>query len=289
MITQDIKEQLLRSQKNEISEHLVYSKLSAAAKIPRHAETLAHIAQDELAHYNLFKTVTGRDVAPDKWKVFYYVLVSRVLGLNFGLKLMENGEQGAQEVYGGLKQEWPEIETALQQEQKHEFALLALIDEDILKYTGSLVLGISDAIVEFTAALAGYTLALQHAKLIGIVGLITGIAAATSMSVSEYLSTKHEETDKTPMKAGIYTGVAYILAVILLILPYFLFGNIFLALGAVIVTALVIIFLFTFYISVVKGLNFRKRFMEMAGLSLGVALVTFFIGLAIRQVFGVEV
>lgn len=289
MLTQEIKEQLLRCQRNEISEHLVYRKLSAAAKIPRHAETLAHIAQDELAHYDLFKTVTGRDVAPDRWKVFYYVLVSRVLGLNFGLKLMENGEENAQEVYGSLKGEWPDIEAALQQEQKHEFALLGLIDEDSLKYISSLVLGISDAIVEFTAALAGYTLALQHARLIGIVGLITGIAAATSMSVSEYLSTKHEETDKNPLKAGIYTGIAYIVAVTLLVLPYFLFANIFVALGAVILAALLIIFLFTFYTSVVKGLSFRKRFLEMAGLSLGVALVTFFIGFAIRQVFGIEV
>jgi VIT1/CCC1 family predicted Fe2+/Mn2+ transporter len=53
--------------------------------------------------------------------------------------------------------------------------------------------------------------------------------------------------------------------------------------------ALFIILLFTFYISVAKGLNFRKRFIEMAGLSLSIASATFFIGLAIRKVFGVGI
>jgi VIT1/CCC1 family predicted Fe2+/Mn2+ transporter len=46
---------------------------------------------------------------------------------------------------------------------------------------------------------------------------------------------------------------------------------------------------FTFYISVAKNLNFKKRFIEMAGLSLSIAAITFFIGMAIRKIFGVEI
>jgi VIT1/CCC1 family predicted Fe2+/Mn2+ transporter len=110
-----------------------------------------------------------------------------------------------------------------------------------------------------------------------------------SMAASEYLSTKQEETDKDPVKASIYTGIAYICTVILLVTPYFFFKNIFFSLALVILLALFVILIFTFYISVAKGLNFKKRFIEMAGLSLSIAFATFFIGLAIRKVFGVEI
>ena len=120
-------------------------------------------------------------------------------------------------------------------------------------------------------------------------GLITGIAASLSMAASEYLSTKQEETEKNPLKASVYTGITYIGTVILLILPYLIFSNIYLCLSWVLIGALLAILIFTFYISVAKGLDFRKRFLEMAGISLGVALVNFIVGLAIRKIFGIEV
>jgi len=46
---------------------------------------------------------------------------------------------------------------------------------------------------------------------------------------------------------------------------------------------------FNFYISVAKGLNFKKRFLEMAGLSMSVAGLSFVIGRVLKAVFGVEV
>lgn len=57
----------------------------------------------------------------------------------------------------------------------------------------------------------------------------------------------------------------------------------------VILNSMLLIFIFTFYISIAKGMNFRKRFLEMAAISLGVAIISFFIGLGIRSLFGLEV
>jgi len=54
-------------------------------------------------------------------------------------------------------------------------------------------------------------------------------------------------------------------------------------------TAVVIIALFNFYISVAKDLPFKRRFAEMAGLSLGVAALSFLIGFGLRVFMGVEV
>ena len=126
-------------------------------------------------------------------------------------------------------------------------------------------------------------------KLIALSGLITGIAASMSMAASEYLSTRSENTDKHPVRAAIYTGIAYIGTVILLVLPYLLFANYYLDLGIALTTAVIIIAVFNYYISVAKDESFRERFLEMAGLSLSVALFSFVIGYFIRIWLGIEV
>lgn len=289
MSNSDWKIKVLQAQKNEITEHLVYKKLAGIVKVRKNAEILDRISRDELGHYEFFKNLTQTEVKPDRFRVLFYVLLSRIFGLNFGLKLMESGEDLAQDFYSKLEDIVPKIKEIEKAEEEHERALLNLIDEERLKYISSVVLGLNDALVELTASLAGFTLALQNTRLVGIVGLITGISAAMSMAASEYLSTKQEQTDKSPLKASIYTGLAYIGTVAVLVSPYFFFANIFICLGFAIGCALLIILIFTFYISVAKDLHFRKRFLEMAALSVSVAAVTFFIGLIIRQVFGIDV
>ena len=164
-----------------------------------------------------------------------------------------------------------------------------MIDEEKLKYVGSVVLGLNDALVELTGALAGLTFALSSARLVASAGAITGIAASLSMAASEYLSTKSEGGGKSPIKAAVYTGIAYTLTVAALILPYLLLSHLLISLGLMLIIAVVIIYAFTFYICVVKGLNFRKRFLEMLFISLGVAGLSFLIGLGVRVLLKVEV
>jgi VIT1/CCC1 family predicted Fe2+/Mn2+ transporter len=122
-----------------------------------------------------------------------------------------------------------------------------------------------------------------------MVGLITGIAASLSMGCTEYLAIKSEESKKTPLKSALYTGSAYVITVIFLILPYLLISNVYVALGVMILNALIVIVLFNFYISVAKELSFTKRFLEMALLSLGVAAVSFGIGYLVRELLGIDI
>jgi VIT1/CCC1 family predicted Fe2+/Mn2+ transporter len=154
---------------------------------------------------------------------------------------------------------------------------------------GSVVLGLNDALVELTGALAGLTLALGRASLIAVVGLITGIAASLSMAASEYLSQKSEGNASTALTSAVYTGVAYIATVLLLVLPYLLLDSVFPALALTLAVAMAIIGAFNFYISVARDLPFARRFAEMAILSLSVALFSFVVGIAIRSLFGVDV
>ncbi|MFA5410779.1 MAG: VIT1/CCC1 transporter family protein [Candidatus Omnitrophota bacterium] len=291
MIDEKLKNKILTIQKNEISEKFIYQRLAGMSRDKEQSAILENIANEEAVHYGLFKSLSGEEVAPDRLKSWFYIFICRVFGLTFGLKLMERGEESAQAVYERIKTVSPDIdiEKIIQDENAHENQLIGLIDEERLRYVSSIVLGLNDALVELTGALVGFTLALQNTRLVGIVGLITGIAASLSMAASEYLSTKQEESKKSPLKASIYTGLAYVGTVIALILPYLVFKNIYLCLGFVIGVALLVILIFTYYISVAKELDFKKRFLEMAGISLGVAAINFIIGLIIRNVFGIEV
>jgi len=281
---------ILKIQQNEITEHLIYKTLASIAglKQDKNKAILDAICADELSHYGFWKGFTQADMAPQQLKVKFYLFLAKIFGLSFSLKLMESGEANAQSVYAGLLSIDPQVTKVMQDEERHEKEVLALIDEERLKYTGSIILGLNDALVELTGALSGFTLALQRTKLIAVVGLITGIAAALSMAGSEYLSTK-EEGLRSPVKACVYTGIAYIFTVILLILPFFFFQSPFLALGLTVFFVTCVIFIFTFYVSVAKGFSFKTRFLEMLGIALGVAALNFFIGLAVKKYLHLDV
>jgi VIT1/CCC1 family predicted Fe2+/Mn2+ transporter len=284
-----LRQQLLTFQRLEITEHYIYQRLAQTIQSKENSQVFEKIAQDELRHYHDWKKITGEEVKPDRFAIWKYYLISRIFGFTFGIKLMERGEEKAQSNYAELQTVIPQIGAWIDDENAHEQALIGMLDEERLQYAGSVVLGLNDALVELTGALAGLTLALQNVKLIALSGLITGIAAAMSMAASEYLSTRSEETSKQPVRAAVYTGIAYIFTVTLLILPYLLIENYYIDLAIALGTAILIIAAFNYYISVAKDEPFRPRFLEMAGLSLGVAAFSFVIGYLIRQFLGIEV
>jgi len=283
------KEAILTAQRNEITEYHIYTKLSASTRDQHNREVLAEIAGEELSHYKFWQRITRQDIRPDRVKVWLYFIISKIFGLTFGIKLMEKGEQRAEGSYAKLADLMPEIQKIIQDEDRHEKKLVELIDEEHLNYVGSMVLGLNDALVELTGTLAGLTFALQNIGLIALSGFITGIAASFSMAASEYLSTKSQGEEQSPIKAASYTGIAYVLTVLFLIFPYLLFENYFICLGLTVINAALVILIFNFYISIAKDLDFGRRFLEMVSISLGVAALSFLIGFLVRVFLGVEV
>ncbi len=284
-----LKQAIIEAQRNEITEHAVYQRLARIQKDPENRSVLERIARDERRHYDFWAEQSNERPPPRKHVAWAYIWIARLFGLTFAVRLMERREESAQVNYSDMAKAIPGAAEIARDEEEHERELTALIDEERLRYVGSMVLGLSDALVELTGALAGLTLAIQKGRLIAAIGLITGIAAAMSMAASEYLSTKSDEDhQRNPVKAALYTGSAYLLTVVLLILPYLLLGNALAALGCTVATALLIILVFTYYISVARDLPLWPRFLEMAALSLGVAAISFGIGYLIRIAFGVE-
>jgi VIT1/CCC1 family predicted Fe2+/Mn2+ transporter len=255
-----------------------------------HSTVLARIAADELDHYQTWKYYTQRDVRPDYLRSTWYTLLLVLLGYTFVLRLMERGELSTCKRYARLPHALPEVATIIDNELEHEEMLIGILDEERLKYVGAIVLGLNDALVELTGTIAGLTLALTNTRLVALAGIVTGIAATLSMAASNYLA---EKADGNPnaLKASLYTGVAYLLTVVVLILPYLLFPNdmyvwaLVTMLGAVIA----VIMFFNFYISVAQNQPFWSRFGRMAAISLGVAVISFLIGLVAKAVLGVDV
>ncbi len=289
MLDIETRKAVTTAQRNEITEYHIYKRLAESIRDPHNSKILERISREELEHYNFWKRFTERDVKPNRLRVWFYIFVSWVFGITFGIKLLEGTEKEAQAMYGKISEAIPAASSIIRKEDEHERELIELIDEERLRYVGSVVLGLNDALVELTGTLAGLTLALQDTQLIAIAGLVTGVAASLSMAVSEYLSTKAEGEGQDPIKSSIYTGIAYIITVTFLILPYLVFTNLYLCLMLTIINAIIVIFIFTFYISVAKGISFTRRFSEMTIISLGVAALTFFIGLIIRAFLHVEV
>ncbi|BBE18825.1 nodulin 21-related protein [Aquipluma nitroreducens] len=288
-ISPEIRQQLIFAQREEITEYHIYSKLAEQTKDAENRKVLTQIANDELKHYKLWGAYTNKEVSPSYWEIKKYYWIAKIFGLTFGLKLMEKGEEKAQINYALIATEVPEALEVANDENQHEKELLGLIQEEHLKYMGSIVLGLNDALVEILGTLAGLTFALQNTKLVALAGIITGIAGALSMSSSEYLSNRAEGKNDMAIKSSVFTGIAYIVAVIFLVAPFLIFSSVFIGLLVALFDSILIVFLFTYYISVANDQPFRKRFLEMVVLSSVVGLISFGLGYVVRIFFGIEV
>jgi VIT1/CCC1 family predicted Fe2+/Mn2+ transporter len=288
-ISLEQKEQLKKLQQEEINGHYTYARLAKVVKDPNNSKVIQRISEEELKHYEIWKKYTQEAVKPNNFKIRFFFWVSKIFGLTFGIRLMEQGEEKVQGIYSELIDSIPEAKQVLADEEKHEDELMEMLDEESLRYAGSVVLGLNDALVELTGALAGLTFAFQNTRLTALAGLVTGISAAFSMAASDYLSTKADEDSKNPIRSAIYTGVAYLFTVIILIFPYLISTSYVLALAWTLLNAILVILVFNYYISVARGYDFKQRFFEMAGISLGVAFFSFLISKVISAWLGVDV
>ncbi len=288
-VAPDLEKSIVALQRGEITEYHIYRRLAIIVKDSHNKTILLKMADEEYSHYLIWRKYTGKDIQPSRLRILSYYLVARILGLTFGLKLMERRETDAVRSYEELARVIPEADRILHQEEDHEMTIVGMLDEKGLRYMGSMVLGINDALVEFTGSLAGFTFALQDTRIIAAVGIILGIAAALSMGASEYLSQKSEQSTNNPVTAALYTGGAYLITVVVLILPFLLMMNPFTAYAVSLAAAIMIIVIFTFYTAIAKDLPFWKRFAEMAVISLGIAAISFMIGILIRTYLNVQI
>ncbi len=283
MIDKKTLDAIKKFQQDEINDHVIYTRIAKELIDENSAKVIRKLGADEAVHAQFWESYTGSSAKPQKFWTGLFSFLSKVLGYTFVIKLLENREEATIAEYKKLDGIIPGVDRLIQDEEEHEASLIDMLDEPHLQYTGSIVLGLNDALVELSGTLAGLTLAFQNTRMIALSGLVTGIAAALSMAASEYLSTKTEKSGKEPIKASVYTGIAYIVTVAMLILPYLIFNNYFVALAIMMTTVFAIIAFFSFYMSVLRDEKFSKHFLSMAAISIGVALISFIFGSVIQK------
>jgi len=288
------RKRLLRLQRMEATEAEVYRRLAKMQKNPVNRSILEGIALEEERHEAVIAKMTGEEVKADKGKVARQIVLAKLLGFTFSIKMMESNEHHAASEYHELG-----LHDIAEEEDLHVQSMISMLDEERLRYSGSIVLGLSDALVELTGALAGLTFALRDLNLVALAGLVTGIAAAFSMGASEYLSSRAEKKSESAVKAAFFTWISYLLTVLMLVAPFLVFqadspefhglGPHVQALMCTFAIGLLIVALFNFFLSVVEEVSFKSRFLEMAGILGVVSMISYGIGIALRVALGVEV
>ena len=285
-----ILQRILQFQRDELTSSILYEYIAGRQKDEGNRTALLEIAKAERSHYTTWKGYTGQELRPNMLKIFFYKIIHMLLGDTFTIKLFEIGETfGAQELRE-IEEEIPEARTIMKEEEEHEDRLLEMVDEERLHYIGSMVLGLNDALVELTGTIAGLTFALMNTRLVALSGIITGVSATLSMAASNYLAERADGNAKA-LKSSFYTGMAYLVTVALMVLPYLLLPNsLYLAAFAILLAVVVmIIAVFNYYVSVVQSIPFWPRFAEMGTISLSVAAISFVIGLLAKRLLGIEI
>lgn len=283
------KKLMIEFQKDEITSSYIYTYFAKRVKNKKEQKTLYQIAQDEMAHANIWQQYTNMEIKPNMFKVWFYRILIYLLGYTFVIKLLEAREDDGIASVKQLSDEIPAVKKIIADEKKHEKKLIAMLDEERLNYVGAMVLGLNDALVELTGTIAGMTFVLANTTLIAMAGIITGVSATLSMAASNYLA---ERADGNPnaLKASFYTGIAYLVTVVCLVLPYLLFPtDMYVASLICMITIVVcLVFIFNYYIGVVKSESFLPKFIEMSAISLSVALIAFLIGWSAKVLFNLD-
>lgn len=267
----------------------IYSYIAKREKNQVNKEFLLQMARDEKRHASIWRNYTNEILKPNFGLLIWMKFLTILLGFTFVVKTMQKKERFSSSAYDMLKKELPEAALMLDEERRHEKELYGMLDEERLHYIGAMVLGLNDALVELTGAIAGVTFALANTRLVAMTGIITGVSATLSMAASNYLA-ERAQGNKNAIKSSVYTGVAYLVTVAFLVLPYLLFPSwMYVAAFAVMLgIVLLIILAFNYYLSVAKEEAFLRRFGEMAIISLSVAAISFVIGVLAKQLLGID-
>ncbi len=98
-----------------------------------------------------------------------------------------------------------------------------------------------------------------------------------------------EEALEKPGRAGLYTGLFYIIGALLPLTPYYLFLPIFLATPTSFLIATILLGITGFIIAIVARLNIKTKVFELIVSGLGSATLTYIIELITSILFGINV
>lgn len=279
--------------RDEYVAHRTYSILSRLPLLPpKVRKVFEEAAKDEVAHYDLWRSIGG-DCASKLLDLvaWFKALLYFLYGATITLKHLEAGEEEAIEAYESLAKSYPELrdrmENIIEEERIHEKTIADSVEEERVKYIGSITLGISDALVELTGIYTGSLGVFDSPLAAGLTGILAGVSASISMGVASYAQARHEGRAK-PGRAAFYTSLAYLIVVLVLAAPYFIAKSIRDAFISMIIVALIVVAYMSFYSSVLHERKYVRELAVTAGLILGISTILYILGKTLGGLLGVN-
>ena len=273
---------------HEYRDYITYRELAKTETVPEFKKILEALAEHEIDDYHFWLPYcVKKEHHISGFEVWCLKAMRKLFGLTFTAKFLEGNERDAVRNYTAFLKDADEtmrtrIEDIILHEKLHENKLIGQIREERVSFLSSIVLGVNDGLIELTGVLVGFAFALQSHVVVALLGTVTGIAASLSMAASAYMQARHED-GKEPKKAALYTGGAYLIVVVMLVLPHFFISNIYIAIGVMFCLIILLILGLSFYSAVLFERDFKRQVGEMLMFSLGVAGVTCLLGSLARS------
>ncbi|MBP1912321.1 VIT1/CCC1 transporter family protein [Thermococcus stetteri] len=194
--------------RDEYTDSVLYSRLTKAEKDERVKAEFKRLAKIESEHAGFwYEFLKKRGVKPEKPKIgrFHFTsvfILRRVLGAGAVASLLEMGERNAVKKYYRFLTEYSSEMSEEERERLKKVILNELEHEKFFReeektfHTGNirdLVLGMNDGLVEILGAVTGLSAVYPYRpELVGISGLIVGVAGSLSMGIGAFISVRSQ-------------------------------------------------------------------------------------------------
>ncbi len=196
----------LKFYRSEMMDSMIYSYLASLEKNEKRKKMLEGLANIEKRHANFWlgylerRGIKAPKIRFSRIKKFSVYLTRKMLGTGITVSLAEMGESTAIESYyhfyesGNLsEEEKKKLRLIILDELEHERFFM---EEKRLLHTENIrdmVLGMNDGLVEILGAVTGLSAVYyNNPLLVGLSGLIVGVAGALSMGIGAYVSVRSQ-------------------------------------------------------------------------------------------------
>ncbi len=278
---------------HEFTDAKLYERLSkTVSSASPFAGVLMQLSVTEHRHCEFWKKYAPEEEPKmDRLKLYWILLLRRVLGLTFASRFLDRHESSVVKEYRALAGLIPEADKAafeemVADEQEHEKEFAQKIESSAIRYISFVVLGLADALVEITGIHAGSLGIYNVTEYAGLAGVTAGAAASLAMASAAFAQAKQGFQGSAKLSA-VYTGISYFITAIILAAPYFLTPSMIYALGTSLFLAVVILALISYYSTVISGKPFLRDFLEMLLIMFGVTVALYLFGHFIRVSTGI--
>lgn len=292
----------------------VYQYLAQREKNPQHHQELLRFARMEKEHAAFWEEVLkkrGKSVSPPKtfFIKWLFSFLKLFLGYRFVNRVMEVAENKTIKKYylladhpGLTEEEQQRLREIIQDEILHE-TYFGETREGIEENIRDIFLGLNDGLVEILCAVAGFSGLYNESRWIALSGLVVGLSGTLSMAIGTYISVKNQKDVKEmgffrmrvlkelfqtgtlppppgehPLRAGVLTGMFYLLATFIIIFPFFILSQPLVSLGISVLFAILVWGVSGIIIALSSGLTLGKKIGEMLLTGLGAAAITYTFG-----------